>query len=422
LPKPSIPQESNTLGPLETQINTLSGLVEKGRARSRFPARFEAEFVNHRLNQVLNQDLRIIAAGLIVFLVFGWADFYFGGSRSAFMVSARMLLTGGLFIALFFIPRSRLRHQGYPLLVVGIYTCMLLLCWNITQIKVPLAYFYHSGMIPMQVFALLALRSNYRAMLACSFLMLFTYVIFVVMLPPVDSPDEIDRMAYAILPFYLLFWLILIAMGGYLSFIIESGSRTDFVKNRLLALEAERLQYLGRKLQQLSVTDSLTGLFNRRYVEERLTDEWRRCSRSQEPLSVLMLDVDSFKLYNDFYGHQQGDVCLKSVATRMADFCRRPGDVCARFGGEEFLILLPETHKDKACELAQDICNAVAAMALPHSQSEHGVVTVSMGVATYVPDPATGYESLLREADVALYRAKDRGRNQVCCEGAGVQI
>ena len=282
------------------------------------------------------------------------------------------------------------------------------------MVEGPESYYYHISMVPMQVFTLLGLRSSYRAMIVCSLSMLLSYTAFVVWYPMPEVMSSFDELALAIAPFYILFWSILIVMASYLSFIIESSARTDYIKNRLLALEAERLQYLGRRLQQLSTTDSLTGIANRRYVEEQLGDEWLRCTRSGTPLAAVMLDVDYFKKYNDHYGHQQGDVCLKAIAEKMAEYCRRPGDVCARYGGEEFLMLLPETSAKQANDIATEVCTAIAAMKLEHTKSPLGIATVSIGVAAMVPKSGKNYEQLIRQADIALYEAKANGRNQVC--------
>jgi len=421
VPRPSIQQDSDTLRPLESQINQLTGMIERGKASKRFPQGLEEEYKAYRLSQFFTLDLRIIMSGLLVFVVFGWADFYFGGHHSVTLFSVRLLIAVMLLMAVFWIPRSFLAQYAIQALVAGVYLCFASVIWNIAVVDPPMAYFYHLGMIPMQVFALLGLRSNYRAMLSCSVAMLLTYAGFIALLPPPDFPSEIDKLAAAMAPFYLLFWTILIVMASYLSYIIEAGARTDYIKNRLLALEADRLQYLGRRLQQLSTTDSLTGIANRRYVEDQLVDEWRRCARSALPLAVMMIDVDFFKKYNDNYGHQQGDSCLRAIATKMAGFCRRPGDVCARYGGEEFVIVLPETTRERACELADEVCQAIAAMQLPHLESPHKVATVSIGVAAQVPGAGRDYERLLRDADVALYDAKERGRNQVVCFEAAAQ-
>jgi len=413
VPRSSIQRDSDTLRPLESQITTLTSLIDRGKAQGRFPRPLEQEYQRYRLSQFFSQDIRIIMSGLLVFVVFGWADFSFGGHQSTLLFSVRVLLAVTLVATVIWLPRSPLRRYAMRALVGGIYICFASVLWNISMVELPLAYFYHLGVIPMQVFALLGLRSDYRAMLGCSLAMLFSYAAFIIFMPGPEVPSEIDALANSMAPFYLLFWAILIMMASYLSYIIESGTRTDYIKNRLLALEAERLQYLGRRLQQLSTTDGLTGIANRRHAEEQLLDEWRRCARSELPLAVMMVDVDYFKKFNDAYGHQQGDQCLRRIAETMDGFCRRPGDLCARYGGEEFVMLLPEMTIERAEAMAQEVCAAIEHLAIEHNQSPHGVATVSIGVAAVVPAGQANYEELLREADMGLYEAKERGRNQV---------
>ncbi|SBT09074.1 PAS:GGDEF protein [Candidatus Accumulibacter aalborgensis] len=168
-------------------------------------------------------------------------------------------------------------------------------------------------------------------------------------------------------------------------------------------------------LQQLATCDGLTGIANRRSFDERLQVEWSRCRRRGEALSLIMADVDQFKRYNDHYGHQGGDGCLKAVAGILQRQIFRAADLPARYGGEEFAVILPSTDLECAHSVADRLRGKVEALELPHATSDVGPwVTLSLGVATCVPDLATGPDLLIGEADLALYAAKAGGRNRVC--------
>ena len=167
-------------------------------------------------------------------------------------------------------------------------------------------------------------------------------------------------------------------------------------------------------LEALAVTDPLTGIANRRRFDQCLTSEWRRATREHEPLSLLMLDVDWFKSYNDTYGHTRGDSCLKQIAEAALDIVARPGDLVARIGGEEFAVVLPNTPACGAIEVASQICAAVSRRRLPHITNPTGCVTVSVGCATLTPALGKHSTFLVERADNALYAAKHAGRNQVC--------
>lgn len=169
----------------------------------------------------------------------------------------------------------------------------------------------------------------------------------------------------------------------------------------------------NRKLEALSITDSLTGLANRRHFDQVLLDEWSRGQRQGHSVALLLLDVDWFKNFNDLYGHQAGDVCLRSVATALQAKARRAGDLAARYGGEEFAMIVPEMDAEAALALADSIRMAVHEIAQAHAGSPIGKVTVSLGVAVMAPTPDTQPDALVLAADRALYRAKDLGRDRV---------
>lgn len=178
------------------------------------------------------------------------------------------------------------------------------------------------------------------------------------------------------------------------------------------ALEAQ-LEEANRQLRVLAREDGLTRLANRRRFDEALGEEYRRAMRVGAPLAVLMLDMDRFKAFNDTYGHPSGDACLQALAGVLNSRCRRPADLPARYGGEEFILLLPNTDAAGAKTVAECIRAAVRGLAIPHSGSEYGFATVSVGVAALAPGCLHGPAALVEAADAALYEAKRAGRNTV---------
>lgn len=187
-------------------------------------------------------------------------------------------------------------------------------------------------------------------------------------------------------------------------------------ERRLAALVAERtgeLEEANRQLARFSDMDAVTGIFNRRHFNASLDTEWRRMSRAHLPLSLLMIDIDHFKAFNDSQGHQRGDECLRAVAQSLLPSLHRPGDSCARYGGEEFSVILPGTDLAGATVVAEGMRQAVEGLGLPHASSASGVVTVSVGVAEVVPSADLSLDDLLSAADRALYEAKRSGRNCV---------
>ncbi len=218
---------------------------------------------------------------------------------------------------------------------------------------------------------------------------------------------------------------LLAALSSLYHVLSEQNRDLASANQRLEERVAERTEELARanqaltefnlRLEVLSNTDGLLGIANRRYFDDRLAAEWRRALRDRQVVSLLMIDVDHFKHYNDTYGHQAGDRCLQTVAQAALSVIKRPMDLLARYGGEELVVLLPNTDLNGATGTAQNIRNAISSQHIPHAGSSvSGEVTVSIGVATMAPDQATGYAALIAAADKALYAAKECGRDRVC--------
>jgi len=202
---------------------------------------------------------------------------------------------------------------------------------------------------------------------------------------------------------------------------LEAGA-VDFITKpfNMAVVKARVRTHLTLKRQsdamrELTLTDALTGVANRRSFNDAVDNEWRRCARASVPMSVIMIDIDHFKNYNDAYGHQAGDVCLKSVAGAMKHCAARSPDMLARYGGEEFVILLPNAAAPGAETVAQRILHVVRQLAIPHRMSTvRDIVTVSIGVATIEPCDGGHPEALIRAADRLLYCAKEAGRDRYC--------
>ena len=187
--------------------------------------------------------------------------------------------------------------------------------------------------------------------------------------------------------------------------VMERNEVTSLMEKNMALVQS------NEKLAHLSTTDPLTGLANRRMFDQCLHAEWQRSARNQLSLSLLMVDIDHFKRYNDHYGHLAGDACLRQIASILFDCSQRTGEVVARYGGEEFSLLLPGTSSEEAQSIAQRCMDELERAQIPHADSPSAsILTFSMGVATVVAEPQTDPKSLVNAADVALYRAKGSGR------------
>jgi diguanylate cyclase (GGDEF)-like protein len=209
--------------------------------------------------------------------------------------------------------------------------------------------------------------------------------------------------------------------------LILSGSETETVLGILFAffsvliyvsvnrltqvfLELLRVQHL---MQTESRTDALTQLANRRGFDENMQDAWQQAIRAQQPIGLLIIDVDYFKNYNDYYGHPQGDIALKKLGELFRKIASRSTDLCARIGGEEFAVLMPTTELEGCLQVAQAIMDELAEARIPHRNCQHGLLTVSIGLNVATPARGSSSNTFVMETDQALYEAKESGRNQI---------
>jgi diguanylate cyclase (GGDEF)-like protein len=191
------------------------------------------------------------------------------------------------------------------------------------------------------------------------------------------------------------------------------------MRNQLITVTAE-LSWEMEKAQQIANQDGLTGLANRRYLNQVLEQEIKRASRAKQPLTVIMVDIDYFKLFNDHYGHLAGDEVLQKVARLLQGTVNRAGDMVARYGGEEFCIILPNTEVAGGMEIAEGLRSAVRQAEIPHLHSAvSSWVTISLGVSGSIPCASDSVESFIQRADSALYQAKANGRNRACLLQSG---
>ncbi|WP_337080350.1 diguanylate cyclase [Acinetobacter pittii] len=202
-------------------------------------------------------------------------------------------------------------------------------------------------------------------------------------------------------------------LGMTLAYATDRQHRENYLQNCMIELNRIELMQQAQQLSLLSQQDALTGLANRRYLDETLDNEWRRALRHETPLTIMMVDIDYFKAYNDTLGHLKGDECLKEIAIAISSIAARSGDLVARYGGEEFLLLFPMTNSQQALIEVERLMNAINKIAIKHPCSDVSPnVTISVGVATTIPRLNDSISAFVARADHALYKAKTNGRNQ----------
>ena len=209
--------------------------------------------------------------------------------------------------------------------------------------------------------------------------------------------------------YYIVYSLVVMALAA----ISEWHERIAFLQSLLLTHQTEELKKLNEELDQMAHEDALTGIANRRCFDEVSRKEWDRGLRDQQPLTLLLLDVDSFKKFNDFYGHGEGDNCLHNIGQALKASVMRTSDVVARYGGEEFVILLPNTKVGGGIKVAERVSSFVDGLAIKHEYSDAAAhVTISIGITSMTADHEHSITDMLKQADIALYQAKANGRHR----------
>jgi len=264
---------------------------------------------------------------------------------------------------------------------------------------------YHVGLIVVVLFS--NLLTDLRFALALLGSILFSIMYLLELIFGLNLPGHLIN-NYAMVSLSVVF-LSLVA-----TFRRERHLRTVFLMLALLDIAEQRQIEANAALRKLATQDPLTGLANRRRFDDEYPRLWKEAIRQSQPLSILFIDLDRFKAYNDTYGHAKGDEVLERFAEVVRETAtRRPLDLAVRNGGEEFLVVLPDTPLDVAIGIAQALVKRFADLALPHERSSYGVVTVSVGVAGGQPQPGQSAPDYVERADAAMYKAKENGRNRV---------
>ncbi len=354
----------------------------------------------------------------------------------AFIYTGRYLLvilflTICLNVALFFSDIVFYNHfevvkSTYLPLVAGI--AFIILSPRLDIIK---KYFYHC-MAPVSIFILhiiiklsIIYSGDYAdfvvyhlmtAIILMAFGLRFVLPLFVIILVSAAIISivyadyrHIDIIYEKFINYYIVYSMVVVALAA----ISEWHERIAFLQSLLLTHQTEELKYLNEELDHIAHEDALTGIANRRSFDDVSRKEWDRGLRDQQPLTLLLLDVDCFKKYNDFYGHGAGDLCLHRIGQALKASIMRTSDVVARYGGEEFVILLPNTQATGGIKVAERVSHFIDGLAIPHDYSDAAAyVTVSIGITTITANHSQSMNDLLKQADIALYQAKANGRHQ----------
>ncbi len=373
--------------------------------RLRFNEALEGQFIEFYNKESLVQLRTAAVVGMVLYLVFGLNDLIVHPEYKGPLLLIRYALVSPFLISvilyLFFGRSYLLRHIFF---VMGIILTGIGISLSIFITNDP-RQFYYSGLTLLTLFAytVSGLRLKFASIASLFIIGIFVLLgVFFRNLPPSAIFND-------------LFGLFSVnIMGIFACYLMERAKRKEFLYKREIELDKMALEEANAQLRYLSYHDTLTGIYNRRAFDEHLRKEWQRAIRFGYPLSLIMMDIDDFKKFNDSKGHIAGDRILKEIATVIKTMVNRPGDIGARYGGEEFVVLLVGTAKEGAVYLAEEILKMIGELSISHPESDRGMVTVSVGCTTVIPEPEEGVESFIKKADEALYRAKTEGKNRVC--------
>ena len=383
--------------------------------RRKFPERIEGAF-QREMDRI--RERRIRRTGLAAVLLYGafaltdrvmLPDAYLQAWAIRFLLVVPMLLLATFHV--YRIPRPFWREAA---MVATLLACGLSIPWIASLSSHPNAGHYQTGVMLVVLFGNIVLALRFRSALVTSILMTAMYAY---------ALEQVASMTPEVRLNNWLFCFAAVCISLIASFRMDQDQRRAYLARMREQERNDELSHAVELLARLSAEDALTAVANRREFERRLAVEWGRARREGQPLSVVMVDVDCFKNYNDHYGHQAGDACLQQIAARLRGVPQRSSDLVARYGGEEFIVLLPGTDDEDAAAIAERMRQAIVDLQIPHAASRVAPgVTASFGVAAMHPDEGAQPQALIAAADAALYRAKEKGRNCVVLQQPGAEL
>jgi diguanylate cyclase (GGDEF)-like protein len=399
---------------MEMIAKAKEALKQGGCRALRFPESLESKFNEYHYTNTLKHVRLALMTGLFLYTVFGIVDLMLLPADRAHMWFIRYAVVCPMITAgLAFTYASRFKHFMQSAMSLVMLVASLGIVAMVYFDPTPTKNYYYSGilLLIMGAFTFVSLRFIYAILWAFATTLAYEAV---AIFANHTNVDLLVQNSFSI--------VATIIIGAFSNYLMENYLRRDFLNSLLLEYENRQLQMASNELRRLSISDELTTLGNRRHFDLMLDQEWMRSMRSATPVSLILLDIDYFKNFNDNYGHQAGDECLRLVAQKVRGVAKRTGDTSARYGGEEFALLLPDTELADAATIAEKCRACVESLNIPHGHSTVcDVVTISAGVSTMVPDGNTSRKALVEAADKALYRAKADGRNRVILESPPIQ-
>ena len=391
-----------------------SAIAYEGYGKIKFAGVLEANFQAHYRRRYLKHIRSALILSLIVFVFAGGLDLVIAQKDVYELWRLRYLyfLPAIFFIVIFSCSSQFVNYQQLCLMAIIIASGICLILMSVITARVE-SHVYYTGVLLTIMAGLTVTRMQLKGGMVVTVVLGLTVLIVYSGFSPASG-----RLLIAD-----LFLLVAVCVISLLSnYNLERASRKNYLRRRLLYRRQEALEESNKYLRTIASSDSLTGVANRRIFDDVIVDEWRRALRGRYPVTLFMIDVDYFKNYNDTYGHQAGDECLKAIANVLSSFCRRPGDQLARYGGEEFALVLPQMVLEDAYLLGDEICQKIRLLGISHSSSQIAdLITVSVGMATQVPEKEGAHDNLIRQADKNLYQAKNKGRDCTYCDRASTE-
>ena len=396
----------------DAELNTLQQLLNDRGWRLRFNEELEREFQQDYARRYLAHMQIAGITGLVVFLACGLLDLIWMPEMAGRTWFIR-LVAGVPMLSILLLSFRQSISKNYLQFLNIIFYCVAvggLVAISLNSLEPYNYYYYNAITVAMVIFFVLS-RVQFKWAIFSAIIMWLTLNVGLIEFGPTNN-----KLAIVIITNYVFLGSAVSALIG--TFLIERTLRQNYLQSRMLSLENRDLEESNLTLQYLSAIDGLTQIANRRSLDRSLTIEWQRALRKREPIGFIMADIDHFKIYNDTYGHQAGDECLRVVASSLKDYARRPGDLAARYGGEEFALVLTDSSAEQAGIVAEQMRDKIMNVAIKYKKNDLTHVTASFGVASMVPGHGqTSPEALIMAADQAMYRAKRSGRNRVVIYG-----